>query len=173
MISDVDDAAEEPGDEAEHIPTTIESATTAMPMSERQPRPVDQAREDVAADSVGAERKVSEPPSCQNGGFRKTAIVGDDRANAAPPRRRERNAEHADDHREADHRAGVAAERAPELAQRMRRRRGWRSDSGVSMTSAVTADLSECAPSCVPDARVDQAVGEVDQQIDGHDRWRR
>ena len=73
MMSDVDDAAEERGGEAERrCRSTSASVTTAEADQQRQPRAVDEAREHVAADVVGAERERSDRRRCCHiGGVRK------------------------------------------------------------------------------------------------------
>ena len=140
-----------------------ESATTDSADHQRQPRAVDQAREHVAADIVGAEREALGAARLPD--RRREEMVAEllDRANAARPRRRApRPASSSTMTPSPTHGAAVLGEAAPEQPQR----------PGVGRGGGARRARPRRAPSAA-DPRVEEAVGEIDAEIDEDDQARR
>ena len=161
MIAISIDAAREAGDQPQRDADDDRERDHRDADQQRQARAVDQPRQDVAADRIGAEqvRARSARPAMPAAGGRRRCWSG--RAGRARSRWRTTaiSSTDDDDHEPGD-RAVVGAEIAPELAQRP----GRRGDARRASAAAIRC-VRSCRP---PDARIDDAVGDVDQQVDHH-----
>ena len=129
---DLDDAAEEPGDEPQQDARAERQRDHEATDQERQPGAVNEAREYIAADVVGAEDEPPGPALLPNRRHQKRVailLVGIVRRHDIGEDREQRD--DGDDHHAHD-RALVLAEVDPELPQRMGRGGRGRGGHGFS-----------------------------------------
>ena len=154
---DLDHATEKTGDQAEDRADDDRERDHRDADQERKPRAVNEAGKHIAADRVGAERIGERSALLPERRLEEGRVVGEDRRMRRDEIGNEREQNQNDNDEETRHRAVIGLEMGPEFQQRMRRR-------GCETTGGVRTSRS----SGVPDARVDQAVSQIDQQIDRH-----
>ena len=105
------------------MPVTSASVTTTSPMNEREARAVDQPRQDVAPERVGAEDEARLAAVSPDGRGEQRVAELLARAVRREEGREDRDQHHRDEDDEAEERAAVAGEVAPVLQERRHRRR--------------------------------------------------
>jgi hypothetical protein len=113
----VDPAAEEAGDEAEHDPDDEAERHHHRADGERVARAVDEAREHVAADRVGAEEEMGAPPFHPQGRRQERIAVLIVRGIGRDEIGEDREEDEEEEDGEADHRTAVLGIMCPELGE--------------------------------------------------------
>src|SRR5262249_3779913 len=111
----------EAGYEAENDPEAQRQRHHHDADEEREPRAVEEPRENVAADRIGAERISERSALLPEGWLQEGIVVGQDRRGRRDEAGRGGEGKDRQDDDEPGDGAGIGAEVSPELAQRVRR----------------------------------------------------